>query len=111
MHIVCSGFLYGNGEQNDIFYEFFRSAWVSLHPQLAALPVIGGGGNHLPTIHVRDLANALEAVLCREKEFLQILFAVDGSVGQTLKEFMTVISEGIGSGAVKDLQIGDAIKE
>ena len=43
VHIVCSGFLYGNGEQNDIFYEFFRRAWVSLHPDLTALPVIAGG--------------------------------------------------------------------
>ena len=32
VHIVCSGFLYGNGEQNNLFYEFFRCAWVSLHP-------------------------------------------------------------------------------
>jgi len=63
VHVVCSGFLYGNGEQNDIFYEFFRSAWVSLHPHLAALPVIAGGANHLPTIHVNDLANAVEKII------------------------------------------------
>jgi len=63
VHIICSGFLYGNGEQNDIFYEFFRSAWVSLHPQLAALPIIAGGNTHLPTIHVRDLANGIEKIL------------------------------------------------
>ena len=43
VHVICSGFLYGNGEQNDIFYEFFRRAWVSLHPDLSALPVINGG--------------------------------------------------------------------
>ena len=46
VHVVCSGFLYGNGEQNDIFYEFFRRAWVSLHPKLAALPVVAGGKNY-----------------------------------------------------------------
>ena len=62
VHIVCSGFLYGNGEQNDVFYEFFRCAWVSLHPHLAALPLVNGGRNFLPTIHVRDLANAIEAI-------------------------------------------------
>jgi nucleoside-diphosphate-sugar epimerase len=27
-----------------------------LHPDLAALPVIGDGKNFLPTIHVKDLA-------------------------------------------------------
>lgn len=42
-HVVCSGLLYGNGEANDGFYEFFRRAWISLHPDLAALPVIGDG--------------------------------------------------------------------
>lgn len=62
VHVVCSGFPYGNGEQNDIFYDFFRSAWVSLHPELAALPVVNGGKNCLPTIHVRDLANSIERI-------------------------------------------------
>ena len=56
VHIVCSGLPYGNGEANDGFYEFFRRAWISLHPDLAALPVIGNGKNCLPTIHVKDLA-------------------------------------------------------
>ena len=56
VHIVCSGLPFGNGEANDGFYEFFRRAWISLHPDLAALPVIGNGKNFLPTIHVKDLA-------------------------------------------------------
>ena len=63
VHVVCSGFLYGNGEQNDIFYDFFRRAWVSLHPDLAALPVIGKGSNIIPTIHVTDLSNAIDLIL------------------------------------------------
>ena len=62
VHVVCSGFLYGNGEQNDIFYDFFRRAWVSLHPDLAALPVIGKGSNIIPTIHVTDLSNAIDLI-------------------------------------------------
>jgi hypothetical protein len=41
VHVVCSGLPYGNGEANDVFYEFFRRAWLSSHPELAALPVIG----------------------------------------------------------------------
>jgi len=63
VHVMCSGLIYGNGEQNDIFYEFFRCAWVSLHPKLAALPVMAEGKNHIPTIHVRDLSNAIELTL------------------------------------------------
>ena len=69
VHLVCSGFIYGNGEQNDLFYEFFRSAWVSLHPELAALPVIAGGLNHLPTIHVKDLASSIEQILINSSLF------------------------------------------
>ena len=56
VHIVCSGLPYGHGEANDVFYEFFRRSWLSLHPDLASLPVIGSGSNSLPTIHVKDLS-------------------------------------------------------
>jgi len=56
VHVVCSGLPYGHGEDNSVFYEFFRRAWLSLHPDLAALPVIGSGNNYLPTIHIEDLS-------------------------------------------------------
>lgn len=111
VHIVCSGFLYGNGEQNDIFYEFFRTAWVSLHPQLAALPVVNGGNNHLPTIHVKDLSNILERIIVDGHGFNQNLIAVDDSGNQTQKEFMQSISDGIGNGTVNDITIGQALTE
>ena len=104
--MVCSGFLYGNGEQNDIFYEFFRRAWVSLHPQLAALPIVGKGDNHLPTIHVKDLARLLDVMFLASIGFSDITFepyiiAVDKSSesGLTQKSIMQAISKGIGSGA------------
>jgi nucleoside-diphosphate-sugar epimerase len=63
VYVVCSGLLYGNGESNDIFYEFFRSAWLSLHPDLASLPIVGTGRNRIPTIHVTDLARAIKYLL------------------------------------------------
>ena len=53
--VICSGLPYGNGESNDIFYEFYRSAWLSLHPELASLPIVGNGKNRIPTIHINDL--------------------------------------------------------
>ncbi len=40
VHILCAGLPYGNGEQNNVFYEFFRRAWLSLHHDLASLPII-----------------------------------------------------------------------
>lgn len=63
IHILCSGLLYGNGENNDIFYEFFRRAWLSLHPDLASLPIIGNGNNRIPTIHVVDLARSIKYLI------------------------------------------------
>jgi nucleoside-diphosphate-sugar epimerase len=78
VHVVCSGLPYGNGEANDIFYEFFRRSWLSFHPELAALPVIGSGDNFLPTIHVSDLAKCVRT-LAESKEVIkkQYFIAVD----------------------------------
>jgi nucleoside-diphosphate-sugar epimerase len=111
VHVVCSGFLYGNGEQNDIFYEFFRRSWVSLHPELSALPVIAGGQNNLPTIHVADLASAIDAIFTNGAQYGPYLLAVDQSQSSTQRAIMTTISEGIGSGATKDLERGDVMHE
>lgn len=63
VHVICAGLPYGNGEANDVFYEFFRRAWLSLHPDLAALPVVGTGNNNLPTIHVEDLSRCVVQTL------------------------------------------------
>ena len=111
VHIVCSGFLYGNGEQNDIFYEFFRRAWVSLHPSLSALPVIAGGHNSLPTIHVSDLASVLDAVLLNGSDYGSYLLAVDQAEQQTQNSLMSTISQGIGSGATRACAISEVINE
>ena len=108
--MVWAGFTYGNGEQNDIFYEFFRRAWVSLHPDLAALPVIESGNNVLPTIHVTDLTNQIDLIFTQGKSFKSALFAVDES-NRTQKDIMSAISEGIGSGATKKLSVSAVIEE
>lgn len=111
VHVVCSGFMYGNGEQNDIFYEFFRRAWVSLHPKLAALPVIGSGNNNLPTIHVTDLALCLDRILLHGRDYKNYLIAVDQSPSSTQRGIMTAITEGIGSGDVQETPISDVVNE
>lgn len=41
VHVLCAGLPYGHGEMNNVFYEFFRRAWLSLHPELASLPIVG----------------------------------------------------------------------
>jgi adenylate kinase len=61
VYVVCAGLPYGNGE--DLFYEFFRSAWLSLHPDLASLPIVGKGNNRIPTIHITDLARCIRHLI------------------------------------------------
>lgn len=63
VHVVCAGLPYGNGEANNVFYEFFRRAWLSLHPELASLPIVGHGKNRIPTIHALDLARCIKHVI------------------------------------------------
>lgn len=79
VHVVCSGLPYGNGEANNVFYEFFRRSWLSLHPDLASLPVIGEGNNVLPTIHVTDLARFVHFLASdvQGKVKKQYLLAID----------------------------------
>jgi nucleoside-diphosphate-sugar epimerase len=76
VHVICGGLNYGMGEAQYLFYDFFRKAWLSLHPEHAALPIIGSGHNRIPTIHVKDLANCIKLVI--ENKFKQLYFiAVD----------------------------------
>ena len=76
VHVVCAGLPYGNGETNSVFYEFFRRAWLSLHPELAALPIVGKGSNRIPTVHVVDLARSIRYLIFN-KISQQYFFAVD----------------------------------
>lgn len=76
VHIVCAGLPYGNGESNNVFYEFFRKAWLSLHQELASLPILGTGSNRIPTIHIVDLARCLK-LLVVSKFKQQYFIAVD----------------------------------
>ncbi len=98
---MCSGLPFGNGEANDIFYEFFRRAWLSSHPELAALPVVGEGNNSLPTIHVSDLAQCVRSITTMKETTKQYFVAVDQCKTKKQKEIMQAISTSLGSGALK----------
>ena len=111
VHCVCTGFLYGNGEQNDIFYEFFRRAWVSLHPELAALPVVGEGNNIIPTIHVNDLTRCIDYLLTDGPVDQPYLIAVDQCEDSCQKQIMQSISSTIGSGEVKNMKISEVYSQ
>jgi hypothetical protein len=111
VHVVCSG-PFGNGEANDIFYEFFRRSWLSSHPELAALPVIGSGQNCLPTIHVNDLAMCVRQLTEAAEPFQkQYLVAVDRCKQKKQCDIMQAISSTLGSGAIKHVKLQDVIHE
>ena len=125
VHVVCSGMPYGNGEASDVFYEFFRRAWLSLHADLAALPVVGTGANRVPTVHVEDLSRCLIQVIDNAQtgkatgkkaavqvpEFPQYLVAVDACEDSSQGAIMKSISSALGSGAVKNVPLAEVIDE
>lgn len=90
VHVICSGLPYGHGEANDVFYEFFRRAWLSLHPDLASLPVIDSGDNVLPTIHVKDLSRFVKHLCCDAAVTTrkQYFIAVDECQSSTQREII-----------------------
>lgn len=95
VHVVCSGLPFGNGESNEVFYDFFRRAWLSLHPELASLPCIGKGDNCLPTVHVEDLARFVTFLgvdPAADKVNKKYLLAVDKSEQGSQREIMSAIS-------------------
>ncbi len=111
VHVMCCGLLYGNGEANHVFYEFFRRAWLSLHQELASLPIIGDGRNRLPTIHVSDLAQCIKYTLTSKTLQQQYLIAVDSAPRQTQKKIMKAISAGMGSGLTQQVELCEVVDE
>ena len=115
VYVVCAGLVYGNGE--DVFYEFFRSAWLSLHPELASLPIVAGGRNVLPTVHVADLTQCIKHLLLTlpavplHLKPQQYFVAVDQARHQTQERIMQAISAGMGSGLLKHVELADVLQE
>lgn len=112
--VLCSGLLYGEGE--NIFYDFFMEAWLQNPSELT---IIGNGKNHLPTIHIRDLAEFVRFSIHKTPKPLesdqptkfQYIFAVDHSEDQTLERIVKAISQGVGTGKVKYKESEEAILE
>ena len=111
--MICSGLPYGHGEANDVFYEFFRRAWLSLHPDLASLPVIDSGDNTLPTIHVKDLARFVKYLSSEPAALIkkQYFIAVDQCKSSSQRQIIECISKGLGSGQVQQVALADVIDE
>jgi hypothetical protein len=98
IYIVCAGIPYGNAET--IFNYFFKSAWLQFPEEL---PYLNDGVNLIPTIHVKDLAKIVRQVIERKPE-QRYIFAVDQTHDKTLKNLISSISRGIGTGKTKSIE-------
>jgi adenylate kinase len=95
VYIICSGILYGNGE--NIFENHFKSAWLE---SPAKLPYLAPGHNLVPTIHVKDLAKITKFVVDSKPE-PKYIFAVDNTKDRKQLTIVQAISSGIGTGEVE----------
>eukprot|EP01017_Pseudomicrothorax_dubius_P008468 TRINITY_DN12791_c0_g1_i1.p1 TRINITY_DN12791_c0_g1~~TRINITY_DN12791_c0_g1_i1.p1 ORF type:complete len:709 (-),score=197.98 TRINITY_DN12791_c0_g1_i1:91-2217(-) len=102
-YVICPGILYGNGER--LFYSLFKQAWLQQDP---VLHYFGDGTNHIPTIHVKDLAEIVKKTVEHRPETRYII-AVDHSKKTTQKDIVQAISSGIGSGEVSGKPFLEAI--
>lgn len=94
--VINSGIVYGMGE--DILFGLFKQALEQKQP----LAYYGGGGNHLPLIHVDDLAQFVNDLAFSNST--GFFYAADHSQ-ITQVELVSVISQTIGSGKIEQLPV------
>lgn len=97
--VISAGVLYGQGEA--IFNNHFEKAWKQA-PQ--KLPIIGEGKNHVPTIHVKDLARMVKKIFEAPPE-QQYIFGIDNTKKPTQRKLIQAISDGVGTGLVESIDI------
>jgi len=97
VHVLCAGIRYGHGE--GVFYDHFKKAWIQTPSQLT---IIGKGDNFIPTIHIRDLSRVTKKII-DDKITKEYIFCVDRTKKPTQKRIVSSISNGIGTGLVKNI--------
>ncbi|XP_076023639.1 adenylate kinase 7a [Genypterus blacodes] len=90
-YVVNTGLQYGKGE--NVFHCFFKTSWLMEFPKV---PIFGEGTNHIPMIHIDDLAGVIHNVIELKPKSKYIL-AVDDSKN-TLEEVVEAISAALGTG-------------
>lgn len=103
-YVLCSGILYGNGEQ--VFRPYFEEARLQKPPELA---YYGEGRNRIPTVHVKDLVTYVKKVVERPPNNIQYLLAIDHNPKPTLKKIVESISSGVGTGKVRKLPVSQDV--
>ncbi|XP_034383664.1 adenylate kinase 7-like [Cyclopterus lumpus] len=101
-YVVASGLQYGEGE--NLFHYFFKVSWLM---QLPKVPLFGPGTNHIPMIHVNDLAGVIQNIV-EFKPKSKYILAVDDSKN-TLEDIVKMISDTLGSGKINKVPEQDAI--
>jgi adenylate kinase len=103
-YIVCSGMLYGCGESS--LLDSMKASWLQLHTATVISAIkaakrgwpehdrarLQGGGNYVPTVHVRDLARLVSTLSLGEAEE-QYLLCVDTSMAQQRDLAQTIVDK------------------
>ena len=97
-YIVCSGFIYGCGE--DLFYDYFKMSWLEIPRKL---PIIGKGKNTIPTIHIMDLVSLIKRIIETTPKN-KYIFAIDHTKNRQLKNIIKSIAKGVGTGEVENTE-------
>mmetsp|Transcript_16751 Transcript_16751/g.43479 ORF Transcript_16751/g.43479 Transcript_16751/m.43479 type:complete len:1016 (+) Transcript_16751:214-3261(+) len=88
--VVTAGMLYGNGEGPLEF--MFRAAWMPLGH---GVPILNGGANHIPTIHILDACKLVQNVLMLPTAPAECYVAVDSTPREvTMRSVAEAIAKG-----------------
>lgn len=103
-YVICSGFLYGNGE--DLFFPLFKQCFIS--DTAPCLPVYGPGKNTIPLIHAKDLGMIVSLTLNflpKQKYFL----AIDHARVSTQLAVMEGIAHAFGEGTTEQRKFEEVV--
>ena len=90
-YVVCCGLMYGMGE--DTLHFLFKNAWLGEYNGMN-LPVFGNGQNHIPTIHVNDVASILiHLVELQPKPRYVLFFTVPNTTSRPINKLIVYFTE------------------
>ena len=83
--------MYGMGE--DTLHFLFKNAWLGEYNGMN-LPVFGNGQNHIPTIHVNDVASILiHLVELQPKPRYVLFFTVPNTTSRPINKLIVYFTE------------------
>ena len=104
-YVVWTGLLYGGGEA--ILHSLFKRAWMC---EASELLLPGKGTNKVPTIHVKDLGQIVLTLMKDKPDEPQGIVAVDGGQNSNLKSIVGALSQTLGPGKVRRVEMDEYIE-